>query len=636
MRYVTLFSFGLLLVGPLHAQNSCFAWYDVDTVPSLFGRWLWRGWTQPEVYYVRPGGDYIWIGGDTLLNWAWWGSCGQGSTSSPSRRVPIFINLSAGDSCRLQAAAWGQVWGRPCGDSLSLLVIAHPGAWGHCYGSFSLAGQALPPGATYTLQHAAHYTATFTAHSEWPYTSTYQVRWRLSGPVRIDTTFLTQSLSSPTTLSLPLTQPGVYTLTIGYFIYEQASNGCEDSLRYTIYVLQDSTGWGCPTNFPDTLRLTLGSHRLTFPLGYSTALYMWSLQGPSGYQSGSNGNVDTIIVPAVFSSPGWHILQLLFYSPNGYHCQVHIMIYVSPPTVPPCLSPTVRPCKPLVTINNVTLSPNGGPYQLCSGRSYVLCVSPSGGYCHGRSYSWGYTLYSTGVYVGGPFYSSCDTLRTPANAFSSAFMTVWMTVRDSAGNVVCRDSSFYVLDITPLYCGYPDSVNVGLGDSTYWPGDTISYTPPDTILGYVVPTPISDTLLYTWQWSISPVGGGPSVLSGISNIIPISVSPGTYILQITSTSQGHQRTRQYQFYIAARTSTLSSGGSSKPLLYPNPSLGTFWIGLSEGGPYRLEVVDALGRQVLRGELTEVRTYEFSLPAGFYVVRLVGSSQQHMYRLVVQP
>jgi len=152
----------------------------------------------------------------------------------------------------------------------------------------------------------------------------------------------------------------------------------------------------------------------------------------------------------------------------------------------------------------------------------------------------------------------------------------------------------------------------------------------------VVPTPISDTLLYTWQWSISPVGGGPSVLSGISNIIPISVSPGTYILQITSTSQGHQRTRQYQFYIAARTTTLSSGGSSKPLLYPNPSLGTFWIGLPEGEPYRLEVVDALGRQVLRGELTEARTYEFSLPAGFYVVRLVGSSQQHMYRLVVQP
>jgi hypothetical protein len=200
----------------------------------------------------------------------------------------------------------------------------------------------------------------------------YQVHWRLRGPVSLDTTFWSQPLPSPTTLSLPLTQPGVYTLTIGYFIYEQGSNGCEDSLRYTIYVLQDSTGSGCPTNFPDTLRLTLGSHRLTFPLGYSTALYMWSLQGPSGYQSGSNGNVDTIVVPAVFSSPGWHILQLLFYSPNGYHCQVHIMIYVSPPTVPPCLSPTVRPCKPLVTINNVTLSPNGGPSSVMLGAE--LCA----------------------------------------------------------------------------------------------------------------------------------------------------------------------------------------------------------------------------------------------------------------------
>jgi len=638
MRYLQVVILGLLMIGHLGAQNRCYAWYDVDTVPSFFGEWLWHGWTQPQVYYIRPGGDYIWLGSrDTVLNWSWWGSCGQGSTNSPTMRVPVYINLAAGDSCRLHAVAWGHhPWSGPCVDSLSLLVVAHPGAWGHCYASLSLAGTNLLPMSTHTLQHAGHYAATFTAHSEWPYTSLYQVHWRLRGPVSLDTTFWSQPLPSPTTLLLPLTQPGIYTLTIGYFIYEQASNGCEDSLRYTIYVLQDSTGLGCATNFPDTLRLTLGSHTLTFPLGYSTALYMWNLQGPSGYQSGSNGNIDTIVVPAVFSSPGWHILQLLFYSLNGYHCQVHIMIYVSPPTVPPCVSPTVRPCKPLVTINNVTLSPNGGFHQLCSGRSYVLCVSPSGGYCPGRSYSWGYTLYSMGTHVGGPFHGPCDTLRTPANAFSSAFLTVWMTVRDSAGNVVCRDSSFYVLDITPLYCGYPDSVNVGLNDSTYWPGDTIYYTPPDTILGHVVPTPLSDTILYSWQWSISALGGGPSVLSGVSNIIPISVSPGNYVLQVTSISQGIQRTQQYQFYIVARSSSLSASGVPRPLLYPNPSSGTFWISLTEAGPYKLQVVDALGREVLKGELSEARTYQFALPAGFYLVRLLGAYHQHVYRLVVQP
>jgi hypothetical protein len=241
-----------------------------------------------------------------------------------------------------------------------------------------------------------------------------------------------------------------------------------------------------------------------------------------------------------------------------------------------------------------------------------------------------------GTHVGGPFHGPCDTLRTPANAFSSAFLTVWMTVRDSAGNVVCRDSSFYVLDITPFYCGYPDSVNVGLNDSTYWPGDTIYYTPPDTVIGHVVPTPLSDTILYSWQWSISAVGGGPSVLSGVSNIIPISVSPGNYVLQVTSISQGIQRTRQYQFYIVARSSSLSASGVPRPLLYPNPSSGTFWISLTEAGPYKLEVVDALGREVLKGELSEARTYQFALPAGFYLVRLLGAYHQHVYRLVVQP
>lgn len=638
MRYAWLVALGLLLISGLKAQNRCYAWYDVDTVLSTFGRWDWHGWTRPRVYYVRPGGDYIWLGADSILSLSWWGSCGQGNIAGPRKRVPLYINLASGDSCRLHAVVQGlDWWGSPCTDSLDLLIVAHPGAWGHCYASLSLAGHNLPPGATHTLQRAGHYPATFGARSEWPYTSSYQVRWRLSGPVSLDTTFYSQTLSSPTTLLLPLTQPGVYNLTVGYFIYEQANNGCLDSLRYTIYVLQDSAGWGCPSNFPDTLHLTLGSHTLTFPLGYTTALYQWELTGPSGRQSWAASG-DTIRVSISLTSPGWHTLSIYLYSPNGLPCQVYIPIYVSPPTVPPCVSPTVRPCQPLVTINNVTLSPSGGFHTLCSGRNYLLCVSPSGGYCPGRTYSWGYTLYSTGTYTGGPFYSPCDTLRAPANAFSSAFLTVWMTVRDSAGNVVCRDSSFYLLDITPVYCGHPDSVNVGLNDTTYWPGDTIYYNPPDTILGYALPTPISDTVFYTWQWSIAPAGGGPTLLSGISNIIPISLSsPGNYVLQVTSTSQSHQRTRQYSFYIVSRrTGSLSGGAYAVPLLYPNPTSGPFWISVTEGGPYRLEVVDAVGREVLRAELSEARVYGFVLPAGFYLVRLAGPLHYHTYRLVVQP
>ncbi len=71
-----------------------------------------------------------------------------------------------------------------------------------------------------------------------------------------------------------------------------------------------------------------------------------------------------------------------------------------------------------------------------------------------------------------------------------------MIVRDSLGNVVCRDSSFLLVDIGPNYCGHPDSVSLSVGDSAYWPGDTLYYTLPDTVIGYSVPTPISDSLHY--------------------------------------------------------------------------------------------------------------------------------------------
>gem|GEM_PF-2984876 len=69
MRHLQVVILGLLMIGHLGAQNRCYAWYDVDTVPSLFGGWVWNGWTQPQVYYIRPGGDYIWLGSrDTALS----------------------------------------------------------------------------------------------------------------------------------------------------------------------------------------------------------------------------------------------------------------------------------------------------------------------------------------------------------------------------------------------------------------------------------------------------------------------------------------------------------------------------------------------------------------------------------------
>lgn len=166
----------------------------------------WGGWTQPEVYYVRPGGDYIWIGGDTLLNWAWWGSCGQGSTSSPSRRVPIFINLSAGDSCRLRVAAWGRYgvvlvvilafgdcasWGMGAllweflvsGTGPSAGGHVHPPAcgalYGHFYSPFGVALYQHVPGALAPLwacKDRYHFLNSISLFSYHPLASTHPAR----------------------------------------------------------------------------------------------------------------------------------------------------------------------------------------------------------------------------------------------------------------------------------------------------------------------------------------------------------------------------------------------------------------------------------------------------------------------------
>jgi hypothetical protein len=587
------------------------------------------------VYYVRPGGEILWLGSQNTLNWSWWRNCTQGSATNVTK-LPVYISLSTGDSCRLHAAASGQGWGGPCTDSLSLLVIAHPGAWGHCHATLSLNGSALLPGAIATIPTAGVYTASVTVRSEWRYGTNYQLNWSLLDPTSANGQYPSQSLSSATSFGLPLTQPGFYTLTIMYFVYEQASSGCEDTLRYFIQVLRDSVGSNCPTNFPDTLQLPLGNHTLTFPIGYTTALYTWTLQGLSGQQSGATGGSDTIRAIVQLTSPGWHFLQVYFYSPTGQGCQVYIPIYVRPPTVRPCVSTTVRPFKPLLTIGNTTLPPNPtGTYTLCSGRNYAICASPSGGHCPGLLYSWGYTLLSSGTQVGGPFYQSCDTLRIPSSTFSIGLLSFWMIVRDSLSNVVCRDSSFLLVDIGPNYCGHPDSMSLSVGDSTYWPGDTLYHTPPDTVIGYSVPTPISDSLHYGWQWSITPIGGSVPIANGTSNLIPISLPTGGYVLQITSQSQPHQRTRQYSFYIHTRVSTLSAGSSKASLLYPNPTTSTFYVEVPNGGPRMLYVVDATGREVLRASLQEERLNVFSLPAGLYIIRLGGTTEPQLYQLLVQ-
>jgi Secretion system C-terminal sorting domain len=103
--------------------------------------------------------------------------------------------------------------------------------------------------------------------------------------------------------------------------------------------------------------------------------------------------------------------------------------------------------------------------------------------------------------------------------------------------------------------------------------------------------------------------------------------------------QGHNLCTAPAAPLAARTEGAPAPTYEAPGLavYPNPTAGRFTVALANLGQAELQVLDVLGRQVLRqpadGPLTNLNLSDH--PAGHYLVRVRGEGFSHTLRITKQ-